>query len=54
MRQKLLGMEALERELDLLRRQKAAAEEAMAEAQAKKVAATPGMFGWLTSTGPQK
>eukprot|EP00850_Spirogloea_muscicola_P015319 SM000116S24240 [mRNA] locus=s116:223620:228918:- [translate_table: standard] len=53
LRQKLQGMEALEKELELLRRQKAASEEAAATAAAQKNN-QPGMWSWLAGAPPEK
>lgn len=49
LRQRLQGMEALERELELLRRQKAASDEAAAAAAQKSA---PGVWGWLAGPSP--
>eukprot|EP00850_Spirogloea_muscicola_P004934 SM000022S07148 [mRNA] locus=s22:202957:208318:+ [translate_table: standard] len=53
LRQKLQGMEALEKELELLQRQKAASEEAAATAAAQKNN-QPGMWSWLAGAPPEK
>lgn len=51
LRQKLHTMEALQKELDLLRHQKAASDEAAATAVQKQ---TPGgVWGWLAGTAPK-
>uniref|UniRef100_A0A0E0P3K6 ACB domain-containing protein n=1 Tax=Oryza rufipogon TaxID=4529 RepID=A0A0E0P3K6_ORYRU len=52
LRQKLQSMDALERELELLRRQKAASEQAALEAKQRQ--GSSGMWGWLVGTPPDK
>ena len=46
LRQKLDGMDALQREVTMLRRQKRAAEEAAAQASSNQKAG-PGVWNWL-------
>lgn len=48
LRQKLHSMEALQKELELLRRQKAAADQVAATAVQKQ--SSGGMWGWLAGT----
>lgn len=45
-------MDALEREVELLRRQKAASEQAALEAKQRQ--SSSGMWGWLVGTPPDK
>ncbi|EEC76477.1 hypothetical protein OsI_14214 [Oryza sativa Indica Group] len=52
LRQKLQSMDALEREVELLRRQKAASEQAALEAKQRQ--SSSGMWGWLVGTPPDK
>ncbi|KAL5218143.1 hypothetical protein ABZP36_018827 [Zizania latifolia] len=52
LRQKLQSMDALEREVELLRRQKAASEQAALEANQRQ--SSGGMWGWLVGTPPDK
>ena len=49
LRQKLSAMEALQKELDLLRRQKAASEKAASDASQKE---STGVWGWLAGAPP--
>ena len=50
LRQKLQSLDALEREVELLRRQKAASEEAALDAKQKQ--GSGGVWGWLVGTPP--
>jgi chromosome segregation ATPase len=50
LRQKLQSLDALEREVELLRRQKAASEQAVLDAKQKQ--GSGGMWGWLVGTPP--
>uniref|UniRef100_A0A0E0D980 ACB domain-containing protein n=1 Tax=Oryza meridionalis TaxID=40149 RepID=A0A0E0D980_9ORYZ len=52
LRQKLQSMDALEREVELLRRQKAASDQAALEAKQRQ--SSSGMWGWLVGTPPDK
>ncbi|VAI39631.1 unnamed protein product [Triticum turgidum subsp. durum] len=54
LRQKLQSLDALEREVELLRRQKAASEQEQAalDAKQKKQAGSGGVWGWLVGTPP--
>lgn len=49
LRQKLQTMETLQKELDLLQRQKAASEEAL---KAKQKQGSGGVWGWLAGSPP--
>lgn len=49
LRQKLQTMETLQKELDLLQRQKAASEEAF---KAKQKQGSGGVWGWLAGSPP--
>lgn len=51
LRQKLQTMEQLEKELELLRRQKAASEQAALNAKQKQ--GSGGVWGWLAGSPPQ-
>jgi len=50
LRQKLQSMDALEKEVELLRRQKAASEQAALDAQQRQ--SSGGMWGWLAGSPP--
>ncbi|PKI51514.1 hypothetical protein CRG98_028074 [Punica granatum] len=50
LRQKLQTMEALQKELEILRRQKAASEQAISMARQKQ--SSGGVWSWLTGTPP--
>ena len=50
LRQKLQSLDALEREVELHRRQKAASEQAVLDAKQKQ--GSGGMWGWLVGTPP--
>ena len=52
LRQKLQTMEQLEKELELLRRQKAASEQAALNAKQKQ--GSGGVWGWLAGTPTSK
>lgn len=51
LRQKLQTMETLQKELELLQRQKAASEQAL---NAKQRQSSGGMWGWLAGTPNEK
>jgi hypothetical protein len=50
LRQKLQSMDALEKEVELLRRQKAASEQAALDAKQRQ--GSGGMWGWLAGSPP--
>jgi N-acetylneuraminic acid mutarotase len=52
LRQKLQSMDALEKEVELLRRQRAASEQAALDAKQRQ--SSGGMWGWLVGTPPDK
>uniref|UniRef100_A0A0A9DTK0 Acyl-CoA-binding domain-containing protein n=1 Tax=Arundo donax TaxID=35708 RepID=A0A0A9DTK0_ARUDO len=52
LRQKLQSLDALEKEVDLLRRQMAASEQAALDAKQRQNSG--GMWGWLVGTSPDK
>ncbi|KAJ4751686.1 Acyl-CoA binding protein [Rhynchospora pubera] len=52
LRQKLLALEALEKEVELLQRQKAATEQAAMDAKQRQ--SSGGMWGWLVGTPPDR
>lgn len=54
LQQKLQRMDTLQKELEILRRQKASFEEAEAALNAKQRQSSPGVWGWLAGTPPDQ